>query len=329
MPNPEVCMALCEIRVPTFQRPQLLAEALRSLQAQTLREWHAVVLDDSPGREGEAVVAGLRDARIAYRPNETNLGCAGNLDRAFQKRAYTTAEFACVLEDDNLLAPPCLEANLKELKLRNVVVLLRNQEIKSLSSGARTPTGRTTRGCLFQDGIYSADELKASLFLGEGISNGGLFWSFAAKSSLEVGPLVTDSGLQEYCRTLQIIEPLAFASEPLAIWTEMSTKSSFRSPVANRVFGRGIQSILRHLLKRYGRDVVDRAVNLAYDAGMEAQCRRALAEAVNLPSLARLPWTPGSLSLVMKSLARLLLVADPLKNYLATVHFVREGQTHR
>ena len=57
-------MALCEIRVPTYRRPELLERAMRSLQAQTQRDWVALVMDDSPEREGAQAVKKLGDGRI-------------------------------------------------------------------------------------------------------------------------------------------------------------------------------------------------------------------------------------------------------------------------
>ena len=47
----------CEVRVPTYRRPELLERCLKSLIAQTHENWRAIVLDDSPEREGEAVLA--------------------------------------------------------------------------------------------------------------------------------------------------------------------------------------------------------------------------------------------------------------------------------
>jgi len=310
-------MIICEIRVPTYKRPHLLMEALQSLQEQTLKEWQAMVLDDSPEREGEQVVADLGDPRIHYRPNATNLGCALNLDRAFQTGAYIEGEFACVLEDDNLLLPECLESNVEELRAKGVSVLLRNQDVWRLSSGSRIPTGRTTRGSLFRDDVYSDLDLKAATFFCEGISNGGLFWRCTAKSNMQVGLLVRDSGLQEYCRTVQIVEPVVFAAKPLAVWSEMSSEQSLRLPPTNRIFSRGIQSLRRSLLKAYGKKLAERAVDLARRANMQAQCGSALVDAFYLPALFQLPQTPENLMVVAKSMAKRLFVSDPLKDYLA------------
>jgi hypothetical protein len=87
--------------MPTYRRPDLLRRAAQSLQAQTVRDWNVVVLDDSPGQEGRAVIESLNDPRFVYRPNARNLGAASNLDQAFQTRSYTGAPFCSTSSADS------------------------------------------------------------------------------------------------------------------------------------------------------------------------------------------------------------------------------------
>jgi glycosyltransferase involved in cell wall biosynthesis len=138
-------MALCEVRIPTYQRPQLLKRALTSLVDQTYSNWVAIVMDDSPQQEAQAVVESIADERIHYAPNATQLGCAGNINRAFATRSLVGGHYACILEDDNWLLPTFLAENIAALNIHGVDLLLRNQAIWQQGVEA-TPTGRTTRG---------------------------------------------------------------------------------------------------------------------------------------------------------------------------------------
>jgi glycosyltransferase involved in cell wall biosynthesis len=44
-------MSLCEVRIPTYKRPDLLKRALSNLRKQTYDNWQAIAFDDSPEQE--------------------------------------------------------------------------------------------------------------------------------------------------------------------------------------------------------------------------------------------------------------------------------------
>jgi glycosyltransferase involved in cell wall biosynthesis len=147
-------MALCEVRIPTYQRPQLLKRALTSLVDQTYSNWVAIVMDDSPQQEAQAVVESIADERIHYAPNATQLGCAGNINRAFATRSLVGGHYACILEDDNWLLPTFLAENIAALNIHGVDLLLRNQAIWQQGVEA-TPTGRSTRLWRYTPGYFT------------------------------------------------------------------------------------------------------------------------------------------------------------------------------
>lgn len=307
-------MSLCEIRVPTYRRPALLGRALRSLLEQTHRSWRAIVFDDSPHREGERVVNEIGDDRISYRPNPRNLGCAANLDQAFQTRAYLSADYACILEDDNYLMSEFLEQNLRAAQTHHVPIVLRNQLI--LAELPATGTERTTRGDYFEERIYEPMELHAALWLFEGISNGGLFWSTRAVSDLQVGPSVDDAGLQEHCRTLQIRERLFFAQRPLAVWSELPVEQSLRKPSANRVFARGQQAIRRSLFRTYGGEVLPYAERFAAKSGRVDRFRLNVIDSLVWSLIWDRAGARDVWSHISRSFARVLLTRNPLREHL-------------
>lgn len=308
-------MPLCEVRIPTYKRPQLLRRALQSLIDQDYQQWIAMVMDDSPDQEGQLIVEELGDDRIRYCPNSVNLGCAKNINQAFQSTAIAGGDYAFILEDDNWLMPQFISENIKLIEHYNINIVLRNQQIWTQQEDVAFPTSKTTKGLWFTSQIYTPIELYSYLFFCEGISNGGLFWRTSLKSNLQVNESVRDAGLQEYCRTAQIIEPLFFAAEPLCYWSEMPDYLSLRNSVTNRRFGRGVQSLKRKLLNSYGLVLVQQASHLANLLGKEKDFELSLLDSLfvhyqfkNLDFLQQVyQWA--------KSYIKYKFIVDPLGSY--------------
>ena len=313
-------MELCEVRIPTYKRPALLKRALESLIAQDYPYWQALVMDDSPEQEARLVVAALKDDRIHYAPNPKNLGCAGNINRAFTSQSLMKGCYACVLEDDNWLLPHFLSENITSLNTNRVNLLLRNQEIWLQAQEVATPTEKTTKGNWFIARTYTPLELHAHLFFMEGISNGGLFWQTSLKSNLQVSSQVKDSGLQEYCRTLQICEPLHFEPIPLCAWSEMSSNQSLRNALRNRIFGRGVQSLKQKLLVHYGTSIVLEASKIADLTYQQKIFESSLLDALFTRYPFRQLNIKQQIHQYLKSYAKSIIVQDPLAAYMNTLN---------
>jgi glycosyltransferase involved in cell wall biosynthesis len=302
---------ICEVRVPTYRRPDMLRRALQSLCAQTETRWRALVFDDSPYQEASRIIKELADNRILYSPNPFNLGASANLDQTFRAGAYLNADYAFVLEDDNFVYPSFIEENIREIsEEKGAQLLIRNQFV-GLDSSAMSYqlTGQTTRGDIFENGLIGILELYASLFFCEGISNGGLFWRIDSSSDLSVGPAVVSAALQEHLRTLQIDAPILFALEPLAIFSLPTDNGSLREPLKNRKYARARQAILRRLVRKHGSALIDAAYSLARTEIMRRKLKKELADALIWPHfLADIPHS-------LKGLAKIAFVDDPLSDY--------------
>lgn len=309
-------MELCEVRIPTYKRPQLLTRAIKSLIAQDHSHWQAIVMDDSPDQEARLVVESFADSRLLYRPNQQNLGSAGNIDQAFATHSLLDGRYACVLEDDNWLLPAYLSENIAALNAHDVNLLLRNQEVWLQTESQAQPTNRTTRGDWFTSKIYSPLELHAHLFFCEGVSNGGLFWHTEMKTQLQVGPTVKDAGLQEYCRALQVDEPFKFEPEPLSCWAEMSSSLSLRNPADNRTFARGTQSIRQYLLTIYGNDLLKEVEEIAVSLGRTAEFEASLADVLFVGTGLESVRVLRRAKQYFKSYLRSRLTESPLEDYL-------------
>lgn len=93
------------ILIPAYN-PQFFAQALGSALAQSFAACEVVVCDDSPGGEIRAVVQASADPRLRYERHEPALGFSGNFTRLFE---LARGEFVKFLNDDDLLAPHCVE----------------------------------------------------------------------------------------------------------------------------------------------------------------------------------------------------------------------------
>ncbi len=99
---------LISVLVPTYDRADLLPDAIRSGLAQTHARLELIVLDDaSPdgGRTAAAVAPFLADLRVRYVRHPANLGIAGNWRAGI---AAAAGDFFCLLHDDDTIEPAFL-----------------------------------------------------------------------------------------------------------------------------------------------------------------------------------------------------------------------------
>ena len=105
--------------VPTYNRPEYLAETLRSITAQTFANFEAFIVSDGPSETTRAVVESFDDARLHYLsvPHHGGPGPARNagIERA-------RGEFVAFCDDDDLWHPSKLEAQLAALERRSAAL---------------------------------------------------------------------------------------------------------------------------------------------------------------------------------------------------------------
>lgn len=110
-------MARVFVGIPTYNRPEMVQDAIRSLIAQRFADWRAVVSDNrSDGDAGDRVerfVAQLGDSRVTFHRQPANEGEYG------QGRFFLTASAGCdyfvILHDDDVLLPGYLAAGVEIL----------------------------------------------------------------------------------------------------------------------------------------------------------------------------------------------------------------------
>lgn len=94
------------IIVITFNRPTLLARALRSVLAQTFCNWECIVVDDAGDTDTAAILRQLNDARLRLIRHPTNKGASAAVNTGIE-----AAHGALIsrLDDDDELSPLFLE----------------------------------------------------------------------------------------------------------------------------------------------------------------------------------------------------------------------------
>jgi glycosyltransferase involved in cell wall biosynthesis len=94
------------VLIPAYNEP-FFPEAFASARAQTYADLEIVVCDDSPGEAIEAAVRSANDARVRYQRNPERLGFQGNFTECLRQARGELIKF---LNDDDRLAPQCVEA---------------------------------------------------------------------------------------------------------------------------------------------------------------------------------------------------------------------------
>lgn len=92
---------MVSVLIPTYNRPQLLLRALRSLQLQLYPDWEAVVVDDGDG-SGILAAHSLRDPRILGVRNEGK----GQVHARNTGLAQASGKVIALLDDDDWWIDP-------------------------------------------------------------------------------------------------------------------------------------------------------------------------------------------------------------------------------
>jgi glycosyltransferase involved in cell wall biosynthesis len=131
---------LVSILIPAYT-PQFFAQALASALAQSWARCEIVVCDDSPGDEIRAMVEVHADPRVRYERHAPALGFGGNFTRCFE---LARGEYVKFLNDDDLLAPTCVESLLAGLRANPGTVIASSRRLLIDAQGSRLPDEAAT-----------------------------------------------------------------------------------------------------------------------------------------------------------------------------------------
>ena len=104
-------MPTISVVMPAYNMERFLAEAVRSVMAQTMTDWELLIIDDCSSDETCAIARGFEaeDSRIRLYRNESNLGVAKTRNRGFE---LCRGEYVALLDSDDVWLPEKLEKQL-------------------------------------------------------------------------------------------------------------------------------------------------------------------------------------------------------------------------
>ena len=100
--------------IGTYNRAELLRDAIDSVLKQTCQDWELLVVDNGSTDQTRTVVAGYRDARVRYILNEAPTGsCAAPRNIGIQQ---ARGRYVAFLDDDDVWYPDKLAVCVRELE---------------------------------------------------------------------------------------------------------------------------------------------------------------------------------------------------------------------
>lgn len=136
--QPKVCLGM-----PLYNQTAHLQEALRSLLAQTHRDFRLIVVDDSTEPEPGEIVEqfAAKDNRIQYIKNESRKGLIGNWKACFQHAGHV--DYFAWVSDHDVWHPEWLEKMVQVLNASPNVVLVYPKTVYITPEGERYPKKRS------------------------------------------------------------------------------------------------------------------------------------------------------------------------------------------
>ncbi len=102
---------LVSIITPSYNTAEYIAETIRSVQAQTYKDFEMIIVDDcSTDNTDEVVKPFLEDGRIKYLKNEKNSGAAVSRNRALRE---AKGKWIAFLDSDDLWEPEKLQKQIE------------------------------------------------------------------------------------------------------------------------------------------------------------------------------------------------------------------------
>lgn len=99
-------MPKVSVVIPTYNRPDFLRLAIRSVLDQTFQDFEIIVVDDASMDNISQVVGGFKDKRIKYIRHEVNKGGSAARNTGIMK---SSCEYIAFLDDDDEWLPPKLK----------------------------------------------------------------------------------------------------------------------------------------------------------------------------------------------------------------------------
>jgi len=90
----------------TYKRPDILIETVKSILLQSFSDFEIIISDNDEEQSGRKITEVLKDPRIKYFPNETNLGMKKSFNKSLER---SSGEYIVMIADDDPVYPGMLE----------------------------------------------------------------------------------------------------------------------------------------------------------------------------------------------------------------------------
>ncbi|MBS1189587.1 MAG: methyltransferase domain protein [Rhodocyclaceae bacterium] len=156
---------LVSILIPAYN-PRFFAEALQSAVEQTYENVEIIICDDSRDDEIQRIAASCRGRPIRYEKNPERLHGRGNFNKCI---SLAQGEYIKFLNDDDRLAPRCVEKLLAVLIDQEGITLATSKRRRIDERGDRLPDSESTLSPVMEDSrLEGASACRAML---EGMIN--------------------------------------------------------------------------------------------------------------------------------------------------------------
>jgi len=98
------------IAIPTYNRVDLLKEAIESVLSQTYKDFELLICDNASTDNTEKMVSTFSDPRIKYHKNKNNIGMMNNWNKCVE---LSRGKYLMILGDDDKLYPEFLKTSLE------------------------------------------------------------------------------------------------------------------------------------------------------------------------------------------------------------------------
>ncbi len=107
---------LVSIIMPSYNTAQYISDSIRSIQAQTYRNWELIIVDDCSTDNSMEVISGFNDPRIILLQNKKNSGAAISRNYALRE---AKGKWIAFLDSDDLWVPEKLEKQIKFMEMNH------------------------------------------------------------------------------------------------------------------------------------------------------------------------------------------------------------------
>ncbi|MFG6661054.1 glycosyltransferase family 2 protein [Sulfitobacter sp. 915] len=215
---------LVSVVIPTFERPKLLAQALRSVCNQTYRNLEILIVDDGLCDVSEALCLNVADSRIHYMRTRGRQG--GNAARNIGLQ-LCKGDFVAFLDDDDEWYPRKIEAQVRVFNANTSLGLVYTGVEFINSQGVSHKTYPTRRGDL-SGSILSYNYIGTTSSV-----------MVAAKAIVKVGPF--DEALpqlQDYDLWIRVCQRynVDYVSDVMVRYRLHENKKQISNSVANNLY---------------------------------------------------------------------------------------------